>query len=109
MGIEKSNYKTQIKRLQICYFCNLSIILDTFIDSLNTLIKFSPHNFLISSSEYPLFTSGRRFANKYKAQYDLDTLCIQQQEVVQKIDVRVVKAIDNMRASYDQIFFDKKT
>lgn len=57
---------------------------------------------------YPLVTGGARIADKNKALYDLRTTEIRKDEVTQSADVRVVKAIDQLKSSYDQIFFSKK-
>lgn len=56
---------------------------------------------------YPIATGGRRFANKNKAQYDLCTVELRKKEVILETDVRVIKAVDMLKASYDQIFFSR--
>jgi len=56
---------------------------------------------------YPLITGGARLADRNKASYDLQTIRIRKNQVVQNTDTRVVKAIDQLKASYDQIFFSK--
>jgi len=57
---------------------------------------------------YPIVTGGRRIANKNKAQYDLCTVELRKKEVILETDVRVIKATDRLKSSYDQIFFSKR-
>lgn len=56
---------------------------------------------------YPILTGGARIANMNKAYFDLKTVEYRKDEVIQSVSTRVVKAIDLLKSSYDQIFYSK--
>jgi outer membrane protein len=58
---------------------------------------------------YPISTGGLRGAEKRQSIYELDKLRTDMLSTTQKIEERVVKAIDNMKSSYDGIFLAKQS
>lgn len=58
---------------------------------------------------YPIFTSGARKAEKNKALYTLNKLKAKRASLIDKVEKNVIQAIDNMKASYEGIFFAKQS
>ncbi|MCH9631200.1 MAG: hypothetical protein S4CHLAM37_12220 [Chlamydiia bacterium] len=58
---------------------------------------------------YPIFTSGGRRADKNKALNDLSKVKTKRASLIDKVEKNVIQAIDNMKASYEGIFFASKS
>ncbi len=57
---------------------------------------------------YPLFTGGERKAAKYRAFFDLQKLKTEKASLTLKIDENVINSIDNLKSSFDGIYWAKK-
>lgn len=57
---------------------------------------------------FPLFTGGKRQADKHRAVFELSRLQTEKGSLVEKTDESVIRTIDLMKASYENIFHAKK-